>query len=238
MCVVFKWTNLEECVKVRSGRSEEEIKKKCSTSHALTKVWACYPWVIYLLLSSLQWSVYSPNRDTVVFTSTVIKFILFLIPRVGPAANVTAWTTTLAARKKDKLLFFLSLTHTHTHNWPWIIRLVHSCLFLCLISPTFTVRSANKQANKGVAQQHRLLFAVIYFVPSSHHRMLHARCCLRPEHILSNLHATFRSLFFFSSFFFYPSQRGSSKKQVRVFRNWLVMWLQWRRSSLTAQLNV
>lgn len=27
VCVVFKWTNLEECVKLQSGGSEEEIKK-------------------------------------------------------------------------------------------------------------------------------------------------------------------------------------------------------------------
>lgn len=202
-----------------------------------------YPRVIYSLFSSRQWSVYGSTRDAVVFTSTVIKFILVLILWVWPAANVTVRTTTLAARKTDKLLFFSSLTHTHTLDWPWIIRLVRSGLFLCLISPTVTVRSVNKldmlpnrHLGLQISIRSRLLSFILY-------RTVITGCCTHAA--ASNqdtlfCHISVPLLGRISFLLFpHPSQRDSSKKiQVGVFRKWLVMWLQWSRSWLTAQPNV
>lgn len=133
---------------------------------------------------------------------------------------MTVRTTTLAARKTDKLLFFSSLTQTHTHTQLTLNHLIG--LFWPVFVFNFSCSHSQKRQQTGrvaqqaskVADQHPQLFAVIYFVPNSHHRMLRARCCLKPEHIvLSHLRATFRSYFFSS--FSHPSQRDSSKNTGR-----------------------
>lgn len=126
----------------------------------------------------------------------------------------------LAARKTDKLLFFFkSHTDTHTLDWPWIIRLVCSGLFLCLISPPVTVRSVNKldvlpDRHLGLQISIRsCLLSFILYLTVITGCCMHAAASNQNTLFLSHLRATFRSYFFSS--FSHPSQRDSSKNTGR-----------------------
>lgn len=167
-----------------------------------------------------------------VFTSTVIKFILF-----WPAANVPA-RTTLAARKTDKLLLLVwPVTLRRTYQARHTPKPTHTQLTLnnqiYLLCPVFIYKIASFKHQQRwrinhVAQQ--LVASLTVFLSVITGR------CVPAVASDQNTHCFVTSLWLLRGFFPTLLVRGNSKKQVLLCEIWVVMWRQWCRR--TAQPNV